>query len=122
MPMKVKNKRVDRRYPLSKDWGAEIEFDVLEGGHYRLPLLNINSLGLAFSFPEPIPDIKPGCMLAAAKIHVGALVIHGSLVVQHIMRDHSKHNCGAEFYPASNADRDELVSLLSRLQSISELS
>lgn len=122
MPMKVKNKRVDRRYPLSKDWGAEIEFDVLEGGHYRFPLLNINSLGLAFSFPEPIPDIKPGCMLAAAKIYVGALVIRGTLVVQHIMRDHSKHNCGAEFYPASNADRDELVSLLSRLQSISELS
>jgi len=121
MPLKVKDMREDRRYALPIDVGAEIEFDVLEGGHYRLPLLNINSLGLAFSFPEPIPDIKPGCMLAAAKIHVGALVIRGTLVVQHIMRDHSKHNCGAEFYPASNADRDELASLLSRLQSISEL-
>ncbi len=122
MPLKIKNKRKDRRYALPADVGAEIEFDVLDGGHYRLPLLNITSLGLAFSIPEPIPELKAGTMLAAAKIHVGSLVIRGNLVVQHILRDHpSKHKCGAQFYPASDSDRNELVSLLSRLKSMSQL-
>ena len=121
MPIKVKNKRGDLRYAIPTDVGAEIEFDLLDDGHYRLPLLNINSLGLAFSIPEPMPDIKPGCMLVAAKIHVGSLVIRGNLVVQHIVRGHSKHNCGAQFYPASDTDRNELVSLMSRLKSVSDL-
>ncbi len=122
MPLKVKNKREDRRYALPTEVGAEVEFDVLNGGHYHLPLLNINSLGLAFSIPEPIPELKVGSMLAAAQIHVGSLVIRGSLVVQHIVRDHpSKQKCGAEFYPASDTDRNELVSLLSRLKSMSQL-
>ncbi len=122
MPLKIKNKRKDRRYALPADVGAEIEFDVLDGGHYRLPLLNIDSLGVAFSMPEPIPEIEAGCMLTAAQIHVGSLVIRGNLVVLHIVRDHpSKQKCGAEFHPASDTDRKELVSLLSRLKSMSQL-
>ncbi len=118
MPLRFKNKRQDRRYVLPTDVGAEIEFDVLDGGHYRLPLVDINSLGLAFSMPEPIPELKAGCMLAAAQIHVGPLVIRGNLVVQHIALDHPKHKCGAQFYPATGKDRNELVSLLSRLESM----
>ncbi len=122
MPLKIKNKRKDRRYALPADVGAEIEFDVLDGGHYRLPLLNISGLGLAFSISEPIPELKVGIMLAAAQIHVGSLVIRGNLTVQHILRDHSsKYECGAQFYAASDRDRNELVSLLSRLKSMSQL-
>ncbi len=122
MPLRVKNVRVERRYALPTDLGAEIEFDLPDGGHYRLPLLNISGLGLAFSIPEPIPEIKVGNMLVAAQIHVGSLVIRGSLVVQHIVRDHpSKQKCGAEFHPASDTDRKELVSLLSRLKAMSQL-
>ena len=120
MPLRVSNRRQDRRYALPTDVGAEIEFDVPDGGHYRLPLLNIDSLGVAFSIPEPIPEIEAGCMLAAAQIHVGSLVIRGDLVVQHIVRDHPKQKCGAQFYPGSATDRDELVSLLSRLQWVSQ--
>lgn len=116
MPLKVKNKREDRQYALPTEVGAEIEFDVLDGGNYRFPLLNISGLGLAFSIPEPIPEIKAGCMLAAAQIQVGSLVIRGSLVVRHIVRDHPKQKCGAQFYPASATDRNELVSLLSNLE------
>ncbi len=119
MPLRLKNVRVERRYALPKDLGAEIEFDVPDGGHYRLPLLNISVLGLAFFIPEPIPGIEAGIMLTDAQIHVGSLVIRGNLVVQHIMRDHpSKQKCGAQFYPASDTDRNELVSLLSRLESL----
>ncbi len=122
MPLRVKNRREDRRYALPTEVGAEIEFDLLDGGHYRLPLLNISDLGLAFSIPEPIPEIKAGIVLVAAQIHVGSLVICGSLVVQHVVRDHpSKQKCGAEFHPASNTDRKELVSLLSRLKAMSQL-
>ncbi len=121
MPLKVKNKRGDRRYALPIDVGAEIEFDVPDGGHYRLPLLNISVHGLAFSIPEPIPEIKAGCMLAAAQIHVGSLMIRGTLVLRHTPREHpSDHKCGTQFYPASDTDRNELVSLLSRLEWLSQ--
>ncbi len=116
MPLRVKNMREDRRYALPTDVGAEIEFDVPDGGHYRLPLLNISDVGLAFSIPEPIPEIEAGIMLADAQIHVGSLVIRGKLALHHSLRDHPFNpKCGARFYPASDTDRKELVSLLSRL-------
>ena len=116
MPLRVKNRRVERRYALPTDLGAEIEFDVPFGGHYRLPLLNISVFGLAFFIPEPIPGIEAGIMLADAQIHVGSLVIRGKLALHHSLRDHPfNHKCGARFYPASDTDRNELVSLLSRL-------
>ena len=117
MPFSVR--REERRFVLPTDLGAEIEFDVPDGGHYRLPLLNISSLGLAFRIPEPIPEIEAGIMLADAQIHVGPLVIRGNLALQHTLQDHaSYHKCGAQFYPASDTDRNELVSLLSRLESL----
>ncbi len=122
MPSRVKNVRAERRYALPPDLGAEIEFDVPDGGHYRLPLLNISVFGLAFFIPEPILEIEAGIMLADAQIHVGSLVIHGKIVVQHTLPDHpSNYKCGAQFYPASDTDRNELVSLLSRLKSMSQL-
>ena len=42
MPLKVKSRREDHRYALPTDLGAEIEFDVSDGGRYRLQLLNIS--------------------------------------------------------------------------------
>ncbi len=121
MPLRVSNRRQDRRYALPTDVGAEIEFDVPDGGHHRLPLLNISVFGLAFFIPEPIPGIEAGIMLADVQIQVGSLVIRGNLAVQHTLRDHlSNHKCGAQFYPASDTDRNELVSLVSRLESLSQ--
>ncbi len=115
MPLKVMRKRADRRYALPT--GAEIEFDVPDGGHYRLPLLNISGLGVAFSIPGPIPGVEAGSMLADAQIHVGSLVIRGKLALHHSLRDHPfNHKCGARFYPASDTDHNELISLLSRLE------
>ncbi len=122
MPLRVKNKREDIRYAVPADVGAEIEFDVPGGGHYRLPLLNISGVGLAFSIPEPIPEIEAGIMLTDAQIRVGSLVIRGNLAVEHILRDQLvSQECGAQFYPTSDADRNELVSLLSRLESMLQL-
>ncbi len=61
-------------------------------------------------------------MLAAAKIHVGSLEIRGNLALRHPMRGQPfDHKCGAQFYAASDTDRNELVSLLSRLKSMSQL-
>jgi hypothetical protein len=128
MPLRVKNVRAERRYALPTDLRAEIEFDVPDGGHYRLPLVNISVLGLAFFIPEPILEFGAGIMLNDAQIHVdsqihvGSLVIRGNLVLRHTPREHpSDHKCGAQFYPASDRDRNELVSLLSRLKSLLQL-
>ncbi len=108
--------RQARRYDLPA--GAEIEFDVPDGGHYRLPLLNNSVLGLAFFIPDPIPGLEAGIVLAAAQIHVDSLVIRGNLALRHTLPDHPfNHKCGARFYPAFDTDRNELVSLLSRLES-----
>ncbi len=122
MPLKAKERRA-RRYALPADLGAEIEFDIPFGGHYRLRLFNISSSGLAFFVPEPILEIEAGIMVNDAEIHVdsqihfGSLVIRGNLVLRHTPREHpSDHKCGAQFYPASDTDRNELVSLLSNLE------
>ncbi len=121
MPLMVKNRREDRRYALPTNLGAEIEFDGPDGRCYRLPLLEVSGLGLAFFIPEPIPGIEAGITLADVQIRVGSLVIRGNLVVQHTLREHPRnHKCGALFYPASDTDRNELVSLLSRLKSLSQ--
>ena len=119
---KEQQRRDDRRYDLLKELGAEIEFEVPGGERFRLPLLNISGLGLAFSVPEPIPQIRAGIMLADAGIHVGPLVIRGNLTVQHVPQQHPTEPwCGAQFFPASDADRNELVSLLSRLEFLARL-
>lgn len=119
MPLKVKNKREDRRYSLPTYLGAEIEFDSPDGGRYRLPLLEISGLGLAFFIPERIPGIVAGVMLADTQIHVGSLVIRGNLSVQHTLLEHpSNHKCGAQFFPATDKDRNELIGLLGRLDSL----
>ena len=114
--------REDPRYALSKELGAEIEFNIPDGGRYRLPLLNLSSLGLAFAMPDPIPEIEAGMKLADAQIHVGPLVIRGNLTVQHVPQQHpTEPGCGAQFFPATDADRNELVSLLSRLEFLARL-
>ncbi len=115
MPVKNKQRRADSRYALLTELGAEIEFDVPDGGRCRLQMLDVSGLGVAFTIPEPIPEIEVGISLADAQIHIGALVIRGNLAVQHI----SKHKCGAQFFPASDTDRNELASLLSRLDLLS---
>jgi hypothetical protein len=119
MPLKIKNRREDRRYALPTHLGAEIEFSSPDGGRYRLPLLEISGLGLAFFIPERIPGIVAGIMLADTQIQVGSLVIRGNLSVQHTLQEHaSNHKCGAQFFPASDTDRNELVGLLARLESL----
>ncbi len=119
MPLKVKNKRKDRRYALPTDLGAKIEFGVPDGGRYRLQLTNISGFGLAFFIPEPIPVIEAGIMLDDAQIQVGSVIIHGNIAVQHTLPDHpSNYKCGAQFYPASDTDRNALVGLLARLESL----
>ncbi len=117
MPLNVKNRREERRYSLPADLGAKIEFDVPDRGHYRFQLLNISGLGLAFFIPGPIPGIEPGIMLPDAQIQVGSVVIRGTIAVQHTLPDHpSNYECGAQFYPASDTDCNELVGLLSDLE------
>ena len=117
MPLlRVKNKR-DDRYILPADLGASIEFDVPDRGHYRFQLLNISGLGLAFFIPGPIPGIEVGIMLADAQIQVGSAVIRGTIAVKHTLPDHPwDYKCGAQFYPVSDTDSHELVSLLSNLE------
>ncbi len=119
MPLKVKNMREERRYSLPADLGAKIEFDVSDGGHYRFQLLNISGLGLAFFIPGPIPGIEVGIMLADAQIQVGSAVIRGTIAVKHTLPDHPwDYKCGAQFYPVSDTDSNELVSLLASLESL----
>ncbi len=113
MPLKIKNRREDLRYSLPKDLGAEIEFDGPDGTCHRLPLLEVSGLGLVFLMPEPIPGIETGITVADVQILVGSLVIRGNLAVQHTLRDHlSSNKCGAQFYPASDSDRNELYEFL----------
>jgi hypothetical protein len=46
-------------------------------------------------------------------------VIRGNLAVLHLTRrSGSDYVCGAQFFPASDADRNELTSLVARLEAL----
>jgi hypothetical protein len=119
MPRIIKNRREEARYGLPRDLGAEVEIDGTDGAHHCLPLAEISVGGFAFLVPERLPGIAAGAMLNNAVIRVGRLEIRGNLEVLHVSRSSgSEYKCGAQYYPATDADRNELISLVARLDSL----
>ena len=60
-----------------------------------------------------------GATLSDAVIRVGRRVMRGNLAVLHVTRGKgSDYTCGVQFFPASDADRNDLTGLVSRLASL----
>lgn len=119
MPRIIKNRRGDTRYGLPRDLGAEVEFEGTDGARHRLTLAEISVGGFAFLVPDRLPGIAAGAMLKDAVIRVGRLEIRGNLGVLHVTRSSkSEYKCGARYYPATDSDRNELISLVARLDSL----
>jgi len=73
--------------------------------------------------PYRIAGIETGAMLPDASIRLGQLVIQGNLAVLHTTRlSGSAYSCGVQFYPKSEEDRNQLSTLVSRLETLLHLS
>ena len=119
MPRVIKNRREDTRYDLPRNLGGEIEFDGPDGGRHRLPLAEVSVGGFAFFIPGGLAGIMSGATLSDAVIRVDRLVMRGNLAVLHVTRGSgSDCTCGVQFFPATDSDRNELTSLVSRLEAL----
>ena len=114
MPESV-NRRAEKRHALPERLGAEIEFDGPDGEHHGLRLTEIGIQGAAFAMPSLIPGIERRATVLDAVIRVALLEIQCQLTVVHVPK--SGYTCGVQLYPKRASDRNQLVSLISSLQS-----
>lgn len=119
MPKNIATRREDPRYPIPSVLGARIEFTGPDGIRYDWPLTEVSVRGAGFGTARKIAGVKRGAMLADAVIRVADIEIRGNLEVRHATRGFgSKHNCGVKFFPLSEADRNELIALVTRLKDL----
>ena len=117
MPRSISNRREESRFGVSSTLRATVEFTESDKMHRELALRELSVSGLAFSMPGPLPGIEPGAMLDKSVIRLGELEIHGSMTVLHTTRGFgAQYIVGAQFFPRSEADSNELIGLVSRLE------
>jgi c-di-GMP-binding flagellar brake protein YcgR len=115
---KLVDRREVTRHLLPPIVGAEIEFDGPDGARHRMPLTEISVAGCAFYIPDRLPGVVRGASLTDAEIRVGQLLIQGNLVVARATHSDTEHICGVQFFPKTDADRNELTGLVSRLETL----
>jgi len=119
MSIRVSSRREDERYRLPSAVGAQIEFDGPDGARYALPLIEISARGASFALPGPVPGIKSGAILTDAVISMGQMKVNGNLSVARVTNViGTGHICGVQFHPRSVEDRNDMVSLIARLQDL----
>ena len=115
---KTSKRRQERRYNVPSALGALFEFDDQEGEHQELQLTEIGIQGAAFIMPTRIPGVERGAMLANVVIRVALTDIEGNASVVHSTpAGESRFKCGILFFPKTEKDRNQLVSLITSLDS-----
>jgi hypothetical protein len=117
MPKQIQN-RDEPRYPVPSAMGAELEFDRPDGTRHRYSLLDVSMRGACFAMPLRSEGIDAGAMLVNALLLVDDVKIGGNLAVQHTTRQfRANYTCGVQFFPRTDLDQNQLVSLVSRMDS-----
>ena len=109
MSVRTASRRRQRRYPVSLDKAAAVEFEYPcpNGRSYRLQLLNLSVSGLSFALEnhDDLALLDAGTTISDGTVHIGDCKIRGDLVLMHLTPDKfSRGICGALFYPASDTD------------------
>jgi len=117
----TKSRRRQRRYPVSRDKVARLEFSHPgpNGRCYDLDVTNISSSGVSFSFEETdeLTSLEEGTSLSGVVIGVGECMIRGEMVVMHVTGDTgSRRTCGALFYPATDTDLVQLKGVIAGME------
>ncbi len=119
MPNSTANRRVDARYDVPPTAGMKIEFIGADGVEYALPVVTLSVHGVSFSMLRKIQGIENGCHVGNVSIRMDKVQISGNLVVVYCGREFgADYICGAQFYPLGEADRNELVTVISQLKDI----
>ena len=117
MPVRIKNRREERRswFPGFQD--AEIEFTGPDGTAHKRPLIELSLSGGSFQLPERIPGLEVGTTVAGSVIRFGEFEIHLNFAIRRVTGDDEKgYECGVQFYKMSARNRNEMATLISGLQ------
>jgi hypothetical protein len=99
----------------------KIEFTAADGLEYAMPVLTLSVHGVSFTMPRRIQGIENGGHLADVVIRVGKVQVRGNLVIVYCGRKYgSDYTCGAQLHPLGEADSNELIVLVSRLDQLAK--
>ena len=117
MPVRVRNRREERRSRMPGFRGAVIEFTGPDGTALKRPLVGLSVSGGSFQLAERIRGLEVGTTGEACVIRVGESEIHVNFEVRHVTHAEGKrYECGVQLYMMSDQDRNEIAALISRLQ------
>ena len=117
MPVRVRNRREERRSRMPSFREAEIEFTGPDGTAHKWPLIELSLSGGSFLLPEQNPGLEVGTTGEGGVIRVGESEIHVNFEIRHVTHDDGKGcGCGVQLYTMSDQDRNEIAALISRLQ------
>jgi len=118
MSTMTKNRRRQRRYQVSQETMARVEFEC--GGRcFRSEVTNLSASGMSFRL-DPTDDLTgldEGESFPDAVVRVGDCAIRGELLLMHMTQDPgSRYVCGALFYPATDTDLVKLKSVIAGME------
>ncbi len=117
MPARIKNRREERRSLIPDFPSAEIEFTGPDGTAHKRPLIELSTSGSSFQLPERIPGLEVGTPVEGSVIRFGEFEIRVNFVIRRVTRDDvTGYEYGVQLYTMSDQDRNEMATLISRLQ------
>ena len=120
MPVRIKNRREERRswFPGFQD--AEIEFTGPDVPAHKRPLIELSVSGGSFQLPERIPGLEVGTTVEGSVIRVGKFEVRVNFAIRHVTRGDGKAYEYGVLYTMNYQDRaalyKKMAALISRLQ------
>ena len=118
MSVVVKSRRRQRRYAVSRDNAAWVEFEHA-GRAQRREVCNLSAAGVSFTIEDggDPSSLPPGTALRSTRLRIGDCLIRGEMVVMHVSRAAEGCTiCGALFYPAADDDLLKLRSVIAGME------
>ena len=95
---------------------AFVHFDLADGVHWTLSLVEISDGGLAFGLNDGRPRLKVGARIDRVTVEAGGFELAGSARVTHVTSELGVSTiCGAEFAPSTEADKKTLALVLNTI-------
>jgi hypothetical protein len=110
-------RRRARRFPVEREHEAFVQIVLVGRSHWKLNLVEISSIGVAFRLTDGRPSFTVGTRLDGVSLHMLGHRVLGRIHVAHITRGPATDTiCGAEFHPSTESDQRTMALLLSSLE------
>ena len=111
------NLRRNWRFRLNHAEKASVDFDLPDGSHWSLNLVELSAEGFAFELENGRPELTAATRIDAVAIRVKGVQFAGTLRIVHVTKESEADTvCGAEFAPATDADAGTLALLITALE------